>query len=449
MGAVWQGRDEVLGRAVAIKKVGVQPGGTSPDLMRAEREARLAARLNHPHVVAVFDLVEDGEQQWLVMEYVEGRNLAELVRDEGAMDPDRAAAIMVQVADALSAAHGAGVVHRDVKPSNILVGATGHVKLSDFGIARAEADASLTQTGLVTGSPAYLAPEIASGQLATPASDVWSLGATLFHTLSGRPPYEVGDNVLGAMYRIVNEEPPRLDDAGWLAPVVESSMTRDPAGRWAMGDVAEFLRAGPGAQAPGPATAALRVVPTPAPDQPEEPTEVLRPAPGKRARRSPGLLPWLIGAAVVALAVMIGVIIYLGSPNSPEPPADSTATRTDGSDGTDGPDDRSPEAVEAELEEFAQTYVDTASSDPEAGYALLTPEYQESSGGLEGYQTFWGTVSNPRILSVSADASDPDDLTVTYTYRYNQQGAGNKEETVVLQLVQEDDGFRIAGAAAG
>ena len=100
-------------------------------------------------------------------------------------------------------------MHRDVKPSNLLVTADGEVKITDFGIARTEADAALTQTGLVTGSPAYLAPEVASGQLATPASDVWSLGATLFHALTGRPPYEVGDNVLGTLYRIVHEEPPR------------------------------------------------------------------------------------------------------------------------------------------------------------------------------------------------------------------------------------------------
>src|SRR6478609_8502879 len=252
MGAVWLGTDEVLGRQVALKRVGMVPGGSLPDLERAEREARLAARLNHPHVVAIYDLVTEDDVQWLVMEYVEGSTLAALVKRDGALPPDQAATIVGQAADALAAAHAAGIVHRDVKPSNILVAPDGQVKLSDFGIARAEADASLTQTGLVTGSPAYLSPEVASGQTAQPPSDVWSLGATLFHALAGRPPFEVGENVLGALYRIVNEPPPRLPDAGWLAPVLVATMATDPADRWTMAQVRDFLAAGPEAPLPAP-----------------------------------------------------------------------------------------------------------------------------------------------------------------------------------------------------
>src|SRR3954465_7434377 len=245
MGAVWLGHDDVLGRAGALKRVGMAPGGSSPDLVRAEREARLAARLNHPHVVAIFDLVNAGDQQWLVMEYVDGATLAEIVRRDGALTPDQASPVLAQAADALAGAHEAGIVHRDVKPSNMLVTPHGQVKLSDFGIARAEADASLTQTGLVTGSPAYLAPEVASGQMATAAADVWSLGATTHHALSGRPPYEVGDNLMGALYRIVHEDPPRLADAGGLAPLLVSTMTKEPEDRWPMTQVRDFLDGGP------------------------------------------------------------------------------------------------------------------------------------------------------------------------------------------------------------
>src|SRR4051794_3043960 len=254
MGAVWRGRDEVLRRTVALKKIGVAPGGITPDALRAEREAKLAAKLNHANVVAVFDLVQesvDGQnRQWLVMEYVEGTDLAELIRQRGPLGPDEAAPILAQTASALAAAHGAGIVHRDVKPSNILVAPDGQVKLSDFGIARTSSDPSLTQTGLVTGSPAYLSPEVASGQQATPASDAWSWGATLFHALEGRPPYQVGDNLLGALYRIVHEEPPQSEAAGWLAPVLTATMTRDPARRWGIAEAQAFLEAGPQATVP-------------------------------------------------------------------------------------------------------------------------------------------------------------------------------------------------------
>src|SRR5580765_2887964 len=138
MGAVWLGRDTVLGREVALKRIGMIPGATAPDLERAEREARLAARLNHPHVVGVFDLVGDGDETWLVMEYIEGITLSMLIKRDGALVPDEAAPLVRQAADALAAAHQAGIVHRDVKPSNMLVTRAGEVKLTDFGIARAE-----------------------------------------------------------------------------------------------------------------------------------------------------------------------------------------------------------------------------------------------------------------------------------------------------------------------
>src|SRR4051812_10597099 len=148
MGAGWLGRGGGPGRGGALKRIGMAPGGSTPDLDRAEREARLAARLNHPHVVAVYDLVDDGDDHWLVMEYVEGVTLSALVARDGALTADEAAGLIRQAADALAAAHDAGIVHRDVKPSNMLVTRSGDVKLSDFGIARAEADATLTQTGL-------------------------------------------------------------------------------------------------------------------------------------------------------------------------------------------------------------------------------------------------------------------------------------------------------------
>lgn len=439
-GAVWLGRDEVLGRVVAIKRVGMTPGGTSPDLLRAEREARIAARVNHPRVVAVFDLVHEDDQQWLVMEYVEGHSLAELIRDRGPMTPDDAAAILAQAADALAAAHTAGVVHRDVKPSNILVTASGEAKLTDFGIARAEADASLTRTGMVTGSPAYLAPEVASGRQATAASDVWSLGATLFHTLAGRPPYDVSGNVLGALYRIVHEDPPRLDDAGWMAPLVESSMCHDPTQRWSMAEVADFLRAGPGATVPDDRTEVMATVPPPAPPPDPAPEPEPEPTQSRRARRSGGVLAWLVGAAVVALGVMIGVIVYYGGQDSPEPPAQETPTQ---SPPTSAPE--TPQANAEEMEAFVSNYLETASTDPESSFEMLTPEFQQESGGLEGYAGWWGRVSNTQLLDVSASVDGPDNLTVSYTYTFNVRGEGRQRDDVRLRLVLEGGRYLIAG----
>ena len=174
-------------------------------------------------------------------------------------------------------------MHRDVKPSNILIAADGTAKLADFGIARAR-DSTVTVSGSVTGSPAYLAPEVAAGQPATEASDVWSLGATLYQALTGRPPYDTSDSVLSAMYRIVHEEPPRLPGAGWPADLLEVTMATDPDDRWPMSRVSEYLAAGPAPQAEpeaAPAAPSCRTTPT--------------------ERRS-WLLPVLVGLVVLLIA---------------------------------------------------------------------------------------------------------------------------------------------------
>ena len=407
MGAVWRGRDEVLRRTVALKKIGVAPGGITPDARRAEREAKLAAKLNHSNVVAVFDLVEeasDGQsQQWLVMEYVEGTDLSELIRQRGRLGPDDAAPILAQVASALAAAHGAGIVHRDVKPSNILVAPDGQVKLSDFGIARTSSDPTLTQTGLVTGSPAYMSPEIASGQQATPASDVWSWGATLFHALEGHPPYQVGDNLLGALYRIVHEEPPRCDAAGWLAPLLASTMTRDPAQRWPMATAHDFLEAGPrtepavaavgglaeiglaGVDVTEPrrtrsyddegATQALPITTAPTAPPPAAPTPDRNP--GHDEPRRPW--PLFLGAALaLVVAVIVAFAIGLqrgGEDDGAEPPSGA------GTDTASSPAGSTDEPTEDGMVDFIDSYIATASSDPEKAFDMLTPAFQERARG--------------------------------------------------------------------
>ena len=188
MGMVWLCRDERLDRDVADKQVGGLPGESSMHLARALREARHSAALNHPHVVAIFDAIEEGNAVWLIMEYVPSRTLSQIIRTDGALSPGRAARIGAQVADGLAAAHARGIVHRDVKPSNILVGEGDLAKISDFGIARAIDEEQLTRSGLVMGTPSYFSPEQARGEEPTPASDVWALGATLYAAVEGRPP---------------------------------------------------------------------------------------------------------------------------------------------------------------------------------------------------------------------------------------------------------------------
>jgi serine/threonine protein kinase len=477
-GAVWLARDEVLGRSVAIKRVSLPPGASTYDVSRAEREARISAQVNHANVVAVFDFVNDGDHTWLVTEYVEGTTLAQLVRDRGRLTPEEAAPLLLQIAEALCAAHRLSIVHRDVKPSNILIGIDGTAKLSDFGIARAVADASLTQTGLVTGSPAYIAPEVATGASATTASDVWSFGATIYHTLAGNPPYEAtgGENaVLGVLYRVAHEPPPRLPDGGWLAPLLEATMDPDPEARPVMDDVVAYLQAylqaglqsgrppdlppvaADGTQVltpviPQALPRAAPVAVADPPTAPDDPTPTsARPAPSEP--RSSRRWIALVSAAAVILIAVVGAILLLGGeddppveaalPNTTTDPS-SRADRSSGTDDTEtGKTGDAAAPTAEELESFASSYVSTAASDPAAGFALLTPAYQERS---PEYADFWGSVSNPEILNVKAD---PEQLTVTYTYKYDIAGSGSQTETVTLFLVQDGDQLLIDDATSG
>jgi serine/threonine protein kinase len=224
MGAVWLARDELLGRDVAVKQVlipvGSDPEATAGHREAAMREGRIAARLTHPHAVSVYDMVDDGGSPWLVMEYLPSRSLAQVLAERGTLPVQQVAQIGAQVADALVATHAAGVVHRDVKPGNILLGegerSDGLVKITDFGISRARGDVSLTQTGVVKGTPAYLAPEVARGQEPNEASDVFSLGATIYACLEGNPPFGMTENPLEMLYRVAGGDFQRPRNAGAL-----------------------------------------------------------------------------------------------------------------------------------------------------------------------------------------------------------------------------------------
>ncbi|WP_235017684.1 serine/threonine-protein kinase [Thermomonospora echinospora] len=231
MGTVWQAHDEVLGRDVAVKEVILPHGLTdeerSVQYKRTFREARTAARLGHPGVVTVYDVVEEDGRPWIIMELIRARSLDQVIKREGPLPVRRAAEIGRQMLAALHAAHEAGVLHRDVKPSNVLLGDGDRAVLTDFGIAVATGDATLTQTGLVMGSPAYIAPERARGKTAGPASDLWSLGVTLYAMVDGRSPFERPEP-MASLVAIISDDPPPAPHAGALAPVIEGLLRKDP-----------------------------------------------------------------------------------------------------------------------------------------------------------------------------------------------------------------------------
>ncbi|WP_326754327.1 serine/threonine protein kinase [Streptomyces hirsutus] len=234
MGRVWRAHDEVLHRTVAVKELTaalyVSDGDQAMMLARTRAEARAAARINHSAVVTVHDVLEHDGRPWIVMELVEGHSLADAVKERERVEPREAARIGLWVLRALRAAHAAGVVHRDVKPGNVLLGGDGRVLLTDFGIAQIEGDTGITRTGEVVGSVDYLAPERIRGLDPGPASDLWALGATLYTAVEGRSPFR-RTSPLTTMQAVVEEEADEPPYAGPLAPVISALLRKDPATR--------------------------------------------------------------------------------------------------------------------------------------------------------------------------------------------------------------------------
>ncbi|WP_067432850.1 serine/threonine-protein kinase [Nocardioides jensenii] len=441
MGAVWLARDVVLGRDVALKRVGLLPGTDGADLERVGREARVSAMLNHEHVVAVYDLVTEGHDHWLVMEYVVSRNLGDVIRSSGSLDPDETAHLVGQAAIALAAAHRAGIVHRDIKPGNMLVTADRRVKLGDFGIARTRNDPTLTQTGMVTGSPAYLAPEVASGAGATPASDVWSLGATVFHAVTGAPPYETTENLIGALYRLVHEEPPRTDRAGWLAPLLLATMHRDPAGRWTAQQVADFLKAGAGRAVPPPLPVSMAPVSPPAAHETAVIPQTQPPPPrqsGPTHTARPRKKPWAAVVAVVLLVLALaGVGGWLATRDNDSPKGNTTT----GSTSTDTGSETATDVPTADgMSQFITSYLDTVTSDPGSNWEMLTPKFQDASNGFGSYTSFWGTIAQARVSDIVAD---PESLVISYHVDYTMKAGKNRSDDVQLQLTYDDGTYLI------
>ncbi|MEV2189260.1 protein kinase [Streptomyces sp. NPDC047966] len=234
MGTVWRAVDETLGRTVAVKELRF-PNAIDEEekrrlITRTLREAKAIARIRNNSAVTVFDVVDEDDRPWIVMELVEGKSLAEVIREDGVLTPRRAAEVGLAVLDVLRSAHREGILHRDVKPSNVLIGKDDRVVLTDFGIAQVEGDPSLTSTGMLVGAPSYISPERARGHKPGPAADLWSLGGLLYAAVEGSPPYDKG-SAIATLTAVMTEplDPPK--NAGPLTDVVYGLLAKDPAQR--------------------------------------------------------------------------------------------------------------------------------------------------------------------------------------------------------------------------
>jgi serine/threonine protein kinase len=497
MGVVWRGTDERLGRVVAVKQVFLNQGLDESEAdevrQRTLREGRIAARLQHPHAISVFDASIEGDEPWLVMEYLPSRSLAAMLGEQGPLDPRLVARIGRQVADALDAAHQAGIVHRDVKPGNVLIGADGTVKITDFGISRATGDLTLTRTGMLAGTPAYLAPEVARGDDSTFASDVFSLGATLYAAVEGVPPFGSEDNALALLHSVAAGAVNPPVQAGPLTALLMRLLRADPSERptpsearrelgriahsagsastagWARADLdeadaripdsrrsAESDPVTPGGRGrPGPPPATWRgspfdVEPVPGPveapgpgtppsrgpvQQPERgsgPRPVRAeppPAAATRTRRRPTTL---VVVAVLALALLAGILaaVVLAGPPSTEESSSSPGASL-GSAPTSAPVDERVAMVAA-----VRDYYGVVAGNAAAGWARLGPNQQRSSGGYTAYQGFWSTIDSVQVTQATA----VDDTTVRATLLFNPRGRSAIRETHQLGMTRGANG---------
>ncbi|MFI9545394.1 serine/threonine-protein kinase [Streptomyces sp. NPDC052016] len=303
MGTVWRAEDETLGRTVAVKELRFPSNIDEEEkrrlITRTLREAKAIARIRNNSAVTVFDVVDEDDRPWIVMELVEGKSLAEVIREDGVLEPRRAAEVGLAILDVLRSAHREGILHRDVKPSNVLIADDGRVVLTDFGIAQVEGDPSITSTGMLVGAPSYISPERARGHKPGPAADLWSLGGLLYAAVEGSPPYDKG-SAIATLTAVMTEPLEEPKNAGPLKDVIYGLLTKDPERRLDDAGAREKLHAviyAPDPKDVEPADA-TKVVPLPA--QPDGAGDKGGSAGGEAAEKLRGALRSVRKAAVAA-----------------------------------------------------------------------------------------------------------------------------------------------------
>ena len=467
MGVVWEGWDVRLERRVALKQLYRQSGASTSEAelanQRALREARLAARLQHRHAVPVFDAVEQDGQLWLVMQFIPSITLVAALAQGGPLLPNEAAKVGREVASALAAAHAVGIVHRDVKPGNILIAEDGAALISDFGIARALGDATLTSSGMIHGTPAYLAPEVARGSEANFASDVFSLGSTLYNALEGRPPFGTDDNTMALLHRVASGQFPPPQRSGPLTPMIRDMLAIDPDIRPSMGAVAESLARLPtlSHSAGRPTTvAALEAGPE------ERDTLAALAPPGHdqkppEPRRRRGLAAAVVVVALIGIGIVVTTLLVndrraanptvgpgpsssattatTSSPSRPSPTPDAPSPTPQASAPQQGPApkptppskartrSRAPSPTSAptvrgtptaaELRLAITRYYALMPRNTDAAWPRMTASYQTNhAGGREAYQRFWDVISKVTVADVRGIPPDSAQATLTYNF---------------------------------
>jgi serine/threonine protein kinase len=446
MGAVWRARDELLNRDVAVKEI-VWPAQLDAEeremaRRRAVREAQLAARVRHPNVVGVYDIVQEGDRPSIVMELVPFRSLRDAVAEDGPMTPAEAARVGLSVLAALRAVHEVGVVHRDVKPANILLGPGGRVVLADFGIAKAADSPALTISGVLLGSPSYLAPERARGGRAGAAADMWALGASLFAAVEGHPPFE-RDGVLASLTAVVSDELEPSPHAGPLWPAIEGLLLKDPAARLDAAEAEQMLHriAAPDALSPTESDHAQEPDPAPRPDSAPEPdptlgdTAVARDrAPGRRRRFGVGL------AALTAIAVIVaGITMALSRPPGHHaaprttPPASAPASQPASGGRASSPSSAAPSATSSPSAAVPAGYHRFTNS---TGFSIGVPRGWQISH--DGHYVYIRDPANSGIFLL-IDQSDQPKANALADWRQqaaNRQGTYPGYHLILLQSVR-------------